>query len=169
MNCYLVSGLLKAMIAFMKEIRGVDIRIMASGTSKSAFNESPSLIFAALVDASHDEDSTSGFHENVRNAFAENDMDKFPNSAICEDDPISQKSSEPPYAPVKTQDAVRTPIRLGQRLTKLLASELTTRKDSLTNLINKAAENRGHLADDPELRTKYRREIENLNRLIRES
>jgi hypothetical protein len=60
-------------------------------------------------------------------------------------------------------------IRLGQRLTKLVASELTTQKDALTNLFNKVVENKGHLADDSELQTKYKREIENLNRLIKES
>jgi hypothetical protein len=168
-NSDLVAGLLTAMFAFMKEVRGDDIRIMVSGTSKFVFNESPSLIFAALVDASHDEASTSGFLENVKKAFAEHDMDKFPNSTICEDDPISQQISQLLYAPVKTQGVVRTPVRLGQRLTKLVASELTTQKDAITNLFNKVVENKEHLANDAELQTKYRREIENLSRLIEES
>jgi hypothetical protein len=168
-NSDLVAGLLTAMFSFMKEVRGDDIRIMVSGTSKFVFKESPTMIFAGLVDAAHDEAITSGFLEDVKNAFAEHDMDKFPNSTICEDDPISQKISQLLYAPVKTQGAVRMRIRLGQRLTKLVASELTTQKDALTNLFNKVVENKGHLADDSELQTKYKREIENLNRLIKES
>jgi hypothetical protein len=167
-NSDLVAGLLTAMFSFMKEVRGDDIRIMVSGTSKFVFNESPTLIFAALVDASHDESNTSRFLEDVRNVFVGYDVEKFPNSTIDEDDPISDKISELLYAPVKTECPVKAPIRLGQRLTRLVASELTTQKDALTSLYNKVVENKGRMQDDSELQTKYRREIENLNRLIKE-
>jgi hypothetical protein len=172
-NSDLVAGLLTAMFSFMKEVRGDDIRVIMSGTSKFVFNESTKLIFAVLVDAAHDEGNTSRFLEGVRNLFVDYDVDESPNSTINEDDPISTRVSELLCAPSKANDFMKssnkTPIRLSERLTRLVASELTTQKDALTSLYDKIVEEKGVMRCDSELLTKYEEEIENLNRQIKET
>jgi hypothetical protein len=60
-------------------------------------------------------------------------------------------------------------VRLGRRLSNLVASELTTQRDALTCLFNKVTDGKGDKKTDGELINKYKKEIANLDSQIAES
>jgi len=167
-NSDLVAGLLTAMFSFMKEVRGDDIKVMVSGTSRFVFNESSKSMFVALVDVNHDGNDVSRFLDGVRKLFAERYGEDGSIPTLSEDDPISREINYLMSTPAKPPDGVKVPVTLGRRLTKLVASELSTQRDALTTLFKKVTEEGKHQKIDEELQKKYRREIENLDRQIEE-
>jgi len=168
-NSDLVAGLLSAMFSFMKEVRGDDIKVMVSGTSRFIFDESPKMIFAVLVDANHDANDAGRFLDGVKKLFTERFRRRRLVSPLTEDDPISRSISSLLVSPSAASNGGEMQIRLGRRLTGLVASELTTQRDALTCLLNKVAEGKGDKKAPDDLLNKYRKEIENLDNQIAES
>jgi hypothetical protein len=168
-NSDLVAGLLSAMFSFMKEVRGDEIKVMVSGTSRFIFDDSPKLIFAVLVDSYHDGTDASRFLEGVKKLFLERYRRRKLVSPLSEDDPISQDINSLLVAPAISTHRAKIQVKLGRRLTNLVASELTTQRDALNSLVSKVAQSGGNRKTDEELRSKYRQEIENLDRLIQET
>jgi hypothetical protein len=168
-NSDLVAGLLSAMFSFMKEVRGDEIKVMVSGTSRFIFNESPKMIFAVLVDSNHDANDASRFLDGVQKLFADRFRRRRLLSPLPEDDPVSRDISSLLIAPLVPSNADKGQVKLGRRLTSLVASELNTQRDALTNLFSKVAEVKGDKKTDNELLGKYRKEIENLDSQIAES
>jgi hypothetical protein len=165
-NSDLVAGLLSAMFSFMKEVRGDEIKFMVSGTSRFLFDESSKLIFAVLVDSKHDANDATRFLDGVKNLFAERFRRRRLISPLGEDDPVSRNISSLLVAPAIPSNGGEMQIRLGRRLTNLVASELTIQRDALTCLFNKVAEGKGDKKAENELLNKYRKEIENLDSQI---
>lgn len=168
-NSDLVAGLLSAMFSFMKEVRGDEIKVMVSGTSRFVFDESSKLIFAILVDSNHDGNDATRFLDGVKMLFTERFRRRRLVSPLAEDDPISRNISSLLVTPVASSSGGERQVRLGRRLTSLVASELTTQRDALTFLFNKVAEGKGNKKTDDGLLDKYRKEIGNLESLIEET
>jgi hypothetical protein len=168
-NSDLVAGLLSAMFSFMKEVRGDEIKFMVSGTSRFLFDETSKLIFAVLVDSNHDANDASRFLDGVKNAFTERFRRRRLVSPLSEDDPVSRTISSLLVAPAVQSNEGQMQIRLGRRLTNLVASELAIQRDALTYLFSKVAEGKGDKKAENELLDKYRKEIENLDSQIAES
>ncbi|WXG46556.1 MAG: hypothetical protein WED05_07865 [Candidatus Atabeyarchaeum deiterrae] len=168
-NSDLVAGLLTAMLSFMKEVRGDEMKVMISGNSKFVFNQSPGLIFVALVDLNPDEHDVSMFLEEVKKLFTEKYPEKDQVQPLSGDDPISQEIAQLLFTSDKPTGKAKPPLVLGRRLSKLIAPELAVQKDALTNLYGRVAKSKDCRGKDHDLEEKYRKEIENLNRLIEET
>jgi hypothetical protein len=168
-NSDLVAGLLSAMFSFMKEVRGDEIKVMVSGTSRFIFDETPKMIFAVLVDSYHDANDASRFLDGVKEVFTDRFRHRKLVSPLAEDDAISRNISSLLVNPPVSSNERKTQVKLGRRLTNLVASELTTQRDALTCLFKKVSEGKGNGKTDQGLLSKYRKEIENLNSQITES